>query len=69
MSWKRGQGMRLDKKYMHLYAVKDRAWTSEKTLYEQINEALKNGVTCVQLREKNLDETSLIEEAKKISEL
>ena len=65
MSWKRGQGMRLDKKYMHLYAVTDRAWTGEKTLYEQINEALKNGVTCVQLREKNLDEISFIEEAKK----
>ena len=69
MSWKRAQGMRLDKKYMHLYAVTDRAWTGEKTLYEQINEALKNGVTCVQLREKNLDEISFIEEAKKISEL
>ena len=61
--------MRLDKKYMHLYAVTDRAWTGKKTLYEQINEALKNGVTCVQLREKNLDEASFIEEAKKISVL
>ena len=38
-----------------------------KTLYEQIKEALENGVTCVQLREKNLDEDSFIEEAKKIS--
>ena len=66
MSWKRGQGMRLDKKYMHLYAVTDRAWTGNKTLYEQIKEALENGVTCVQLREKNLDEASFIEEAKKI---
>lgn len=58
--------MRFDKKYMHLYAVTDRAWTGNKTLYEQIKEALENGVTCVQLREKNLDETSFIEEAKKI---
>ena len=61
--------MRFDKKYMHLYAVTDRAWTGNKTLYEQIKEALENGVTCVQLREKNLDEASFIEEAKKISVL
>ena len=38
-------------------------------MYEQIKEALENGVTCVQLREKNLDEASFIEEAKKISVL
>ncbi len=61
--------MRLDKKYMQLYVVTDRAWTGNKTLYEQIKEALENGVTCVQLREKNLDEASFIEEAKKISVL
>lgn len=61
--------MSLDKKYMQLYAVTDRAWTGNKTLYEQIKEALENGVTCVQLREKNLDEASFIEEAKKISVL
>ena len=61
--------MRLDKKYMQLYAVTDRAWTGNKTLYEQIKEALEHGVTCVQLREKNLDEASFIEEAKKISVL
>ena len=61
--------MRLDKKYMHLYAVTDRAWTENKTLYEQIKEALENGVTCVQLREKSLDEDSFIDEAKKISQL
>jgi thiamine-phosphate diphosphorylase len=54
---------------MQLYAVTDRAWTGNKTLYEQIKEALENGVTCVQLREKNLDEASFIEEAKKISVL
>ena len=61
--------MRLDKKYMQLYAVTDRAWTGNKTLYEQIKEALENGVTCVQLREKNLDEASFIGGAKKISVL
>ncbi len=44
--------MRLDKKHMLLYAVTDRAWVGTKSLYEQVKEALENGVTCVQLREK-----------------
>ena len=41
---------------MLLYAVTDRAWVGTKSLYEQVNESLENGVTCVQLREKELDE-------------
>ena len=61
--------MKLDKKHMHLYAITDRAWTGEKSLYEQIEEALKNGVSCLQLREKNLDEDEFIKEAKKIAAL
>ena len=61
--------MKLDKKYMHLYAITDRSWTGEKSLYEQIEEALKNGVSCLQLREKNLDEDEFIKEAKKTAAL
>lgn len=51
--------MKLDKKYMHLYAITDRSWTGEKSLYEQIEEALKNGVSCLQLREKILMKMNL----------
>ena len=39
-----------------LYAVTDRAWTGRETLRQQVEDALKGGVTCVQLREKELDE-------------
>ena len=39
--------MKCDKRYMLLYAVTDRAWTGEQTLYEQVEAALKGGVTCV----------------------
>lgn len=52
-----------------LYAVTDRAWTGNQTLYEQVEAALKGGVTCVQLREKELDEESFLKEAVEISEL
>ena len=61
--------MRLDKKHMLLYAVTDRAWVGTKSLYEQVKEALENGVTCVQLREKELDESDFLKESKQISAL
>ena len=61
--------MRCDKKYMLLYAVTDRAWTGKQTLYEQVEAAIKGGATCVQLREKELDEESFLAEAVEISAL
>ena len=46
--------MKCDKETMLLYAVTDRAWVGKQSLYEQVEAALKGGVTCVQLREKEL---------------
>ena len=54
---------------MLLYAVTDRAWVGKQTLYEQVEAALKGGVTCVQLREKELDEAAFLQEAKDICTL
>ena len=48
--------MKCDKHTMLLYAVTARAWTGRETLRQQVEDALKGGVTCVQLREKELDE-------------
>ena len=61
--------MKCDKKAMLLYAVTDRAWLGGKTLAEQVECALKGGVTCVQLREKTLDEESFLAEALEIKKL
>lgn len=61
--------MKCDKRHMLLYAVTDRAWSGERTLYEQVEAALKGGVTCVQLREKELDEAAFLQEAKDICAL
>ena len=52
-----------------LYAVTDRSWLGGHTLYEQVERALKGGVTFVQLREKTLDEAAFLEEAKEIQKL
>ncbi|MBR6344805.1 MAG: thiamine phosphate synthase [Lachnospiraceae bacterium] len=52
-----------------LYAVTDRHWLSEETLYDQVEKALKGGATFIQLREKNLDDESFYKEAVEIQSL
>ena len=61
--------MIFNKEMLLLYAVTDPSWVGEKTLYQQIEDALKGGVTIVQLREKNLDEDAFVKEAVKVKEL
>lgn len=61
--------MKCDKKTMLFYAVTDRAWVGKQSLYEQVESALKGGVTCVQLCEKELDEENFLKEAMEISAL
>ena len=61
--------MRCKPETMLLYAVTDRAWTGRQTLYQQVEQALKGGVTCVQLREKELGEAAFLAEAKEIGGL
>lgn len=61
--------MKFDEKMLMLYAVTDQAWVGKQSLLEQIEDALKGGVTIVQLREKKLDEESFVEEALKVRAL
>lgn len=61
--------MNCDKKDLLLYGVTDRSWLNGRTLYEQVEDALKGGVTFIQLREKNLDADSFLKEAVEIKEL
>ena len=57
------------KETMRLYAVTDRAWLRGKTLAQQVEAALRGGVTCVQLREKELDFDAFLAEAKELKAL
>lgn len=52
-----------------LYAVTDRSWLGEKTLCEQVEDALKGGATFIQLREKHLGKSEFLEEAKELKKL
>lgn len=58
-----------DKKDLLLYAVTDRTWLGEETLYQQVEKTLKGGATFIQLREKHLDDTAFLEEAVELKEL
>lgn len=61
--------MKFKKEMLLLYAVTDRKWTGEKTLYQQVEEALKGGATLIQLREKNMSQEEFLKEAREITEL
>lgn len=55
--------------YLELYAVTDRYWLGNQTLLEQVQEALDGGATCIQLREKQLDDKTFLQEAIEIQKL
>jgi thiamine-phosphate pyrophosphorylase len=61
--------LKCDKKSMLLYAVTDRAWLGNKTLSMQVKEVLEGGATFIQLREKNMEYSEFLKEAKEIKKL
>ncbi len=61
--------MKFNKKMLLLYAITDRAFIGRQTLYEQVEDALKGGITMLQLREKTLDTGDFIKEAEEIKTL
>lgn len=62
--------MKTDKKIMKLYAVTDRGWLKPgEDLSGPVEELLKAGVTCVQLREKNAADDLFVREAVTLKEL
>ncbi|MCR5624480.1 MAG: thiamine phosphate synthase, partial [Lachnospiraceae bacterium] len=57
------------KNKMSLYAITDRAWLGERTLVEQVREALEGGASIIQLREKNLDYDTFLKDALELKKL
>ena len=58
--------MKFDKKQLLLYAVTERSCLRGVSLEEAVEQAILGGVTCVQLREKNITQEEVIAEAKKL---
>lgn len=63
------QNMNLSEKDLLLYAVTDRSWLKNETLLQQAEKALDGGVTCLQLREKELCDDDFLAEAFEIKKL
>lgn len=61
--------MNVTNKDMQLYAITDRYWLDGASLTEQVEQVLKAGATFLQLREKDLTHSQMVEEARKIKEL
>lgn len=61
--------MNFTKKQLNLYLVTDRHWLANRNLEDDVEKAILGGVTMVQLREKNIDNDSFIELAKKVKQV
>lgn len=66
---KRGYKMKCKKEDLLLYAVTDRSWLGDESLYSQVEKAIKGGATFIQLREKQLDIENFKQEAIKIKSI
>ena len=58
--------MKLDRKDLLLYLVTDRSWLSGAALSDQVACAIDHGVTCIQLREKQLGDAEFLASAREI---
>lgn len=57
------------KKQLLLYAITNRTWLNGRSLYEVVEESLKGGITCLQLREKSLGTERFLQEAQQLKPL
>lgn len=58
--------MKIKPEILRVYGVTDASWTGRFTLLEQVEQALKGGVTCIQFRDKQLENDAFLREAKKM---
>lgn len=61
--------MKCNREMMKLYGVTDRSWLGARTLYEQVEAAIKGGATIIQLREKKMPEEEFLQEARELKML
>lgn len=52
-----------------LYGITEGKWLEDDRRYEKVEQALKGGVSILQMREKNLDEDTFVEEAIKVRKI
>ena len=67
--WTKWQNMKFCSEQLLLYAITDRRWSTRQTFLAHVEKSLIGGATCLQLREKNLDRDTFLDEAIKIRPL
>ena len=58
--------MKPNKDFLLLYAVTDRRFLGKRSLCEVVEQLLRGGVSCLQLREKSLSQEEFVEQARQI---
>ena len=58
--------MTFSREQLLLYAITDRRWSDKDSFFLQIEEALRGGITMLQLREKNLSTDDYVDLAKRV---
>ncbi|MEG1642036.1 MAG: thiamine phosphate synthase [Synergistaceae bacterium] len=61
--------MRLDKRQLTLYAITNRNWLNNSTMENDVEKALRAGVTILQIREKNITEEEYIERTQSLKKI
>lgn len=61
--------MKVNADELRLYAVTDRSWLNGRTLVQVVEESLRGGATFLQLRDKNPDRATILQEASEIKAL
>ena len=61
--------MGISYKDMKLYAITDTRWLDGKKLADEVEKALKNGATFLQLRDKNASHEELVAQAREIKKI
>lgn len=61
--------MKVDNKYLELYAITDRHLLKECNIEDAVLQAIRGGVTCIQLREKNCSDKEFINIALKVKQI
>lgn len=63
------QKLRLDKRQLTLYAITNRNWLNNSTMENDVEKALRAGVTILQIREKNITEEEYIERTQSLKKI
>lgn len=66
---RKGSMMGFQREQLLIYGITERSLLKDKTMKQQVEEALIGGATLIQLREKNMSNNELLKEAKEIKEV